>query len=306
VNKFIPFFLLVFLVAGCATGGDQVRQDVEFLKREVFDMKKQISAVSRDVDTLKKTSAGMESFAAVRESQTEINSRLSEISMGLQELRGRFEENKYYQEKILKEAAADRDLLRVQVAGVESRMRALREKLGYEPATPGESPSKPPSGTVIPPEQRPAQEEVTPGTGETGPAGEAAVSDERLKAYEAAYQLFKENKYTEARDKFEAFIRDYPPNDLTDNAQFWIAETYYAEKDYESAILAYETVLKKYPESDKTAGSLLKQGFAFVEIGDMKTGRIILQKLIERFPDSQEAALAKKKIADLEKKPARK
>jgi tol-pal system protein YbgF len=301
----MPFFFLVFLVAGCATGADPMMQDVEFLKREVFDMKKQISAVSGDVDTLKKTSAGMESFTAVRESQTEINSRLSDISMGLQELRGRFEENKYYQEKILREAATDRDLLRVQISGIEAQLRALRERLGYEQsAAPGSFPSPPPSGAMSSPGMQPGQGEAVPGSGETAATGEA-VADERLKSYETAYQLFRENKYSEARSRFEAFIRDYPPNDLTDNAQFWISETYYAEKDYESAILAYETVLKKYPESDKTAGSLLKQGYAFIEIGDTKTGRIILQKLIERFPDSQEAASAKKKISDLEKKPAR-
>lgn len=88
----------------------------------------------------------------------------------------------------------------------------------------------------------------------------------------------------------------------TDNAQFWIAETYYNEKDFEGAILAYETLLKKYPNSEKVPGALLKQGFSFIEIGDRKTGKTILEKLRERYPDSKEAGLAKKKIEELEKK----
>jgi tol-pal system protein YbgF len=96
-------------------------------------------------------------------------------------------------------------------------------------------------------------------------------------------------------------MKEFPQDELADNAQFWIAETYYGEKDYETAILAYEAVLKKYPKSEKAQGALLKQGFSFVEIGDKKTGKTILDKLIEIYPESREAELAKKKIEEIEK-----
>ncbi len=130
--------------------------------------------------------------------------------------------------------------------------------------------------------------------------------DEKTSSYDAAYQAFKDKKYKEAREKFEAFIKDYPKNDLTDNAQFWIAETYYAEKNYEDAILSYEALLKKYPDSKKTSGALLKQAFAFIEINDAKTGKIILNKLIEKYPDSKDAELARKKLTELDKKNSKK
>ena len=51
---------------------------------------------------------------------------------------------------------------------------------------------------------------------------------------------------------------------------------------------------------------MLKQALAFGEIGDLKTSRIILNKLIEKYPDSKDAELAKKKIAELDKKPPKK
>jgi len=150
---------------------------------------------------------------------------------------------------------------------------------------------------------------------EPGPKAEPATpdmsrenmgQDERTKAYDTALHMFRNKKYKEAREKFEAFIKDYPKSDLTDNAQFWIAETYYAEKNYEDAILAYEALLKKYPDSKKGSSALLKQALAFIEIGDTKTGKIILKKLVEKYPDSKDAELARKKIAEMEKKTSKK
>jgi tol-pal system protein YbgF len=96
-------------------------------------------------------------------------------------------------------------------------------------------------------------------------------------------------------------MKEYSQDELADNAQFWIGETYYGEKDFEGAILAYEAVLKKYPKSEKAPGALLKQGFSFIEIGDKKTGKTILEKVVELYPESREAELAKKKIVEIEK-----
>ncbi len=232
-----------------------------------------------------------DSLSAVRESQADISSRLSEVSSNLRELQGRFEEYKYNQEKTLKDVVSERDIARAQIASVEAQLKALKDKLG-----PIEGPSQKPAEGKVESEQaktEPAEEEHT--------KGNAGIKGN---TYEAAYQAFKDKKYKEAREKFEAFLKDSPKDRLAGNAQFWIAETYYAEKDYESAILAYETLLKKYPESDKASGALLKQGLSFIEIGDKKTGKTVLGRLLEKYPKSKEAPLAKKKIAELDKKPA--
>ena len=83
-------------------------------------------------------------------------------------------------------------------------------------------------------------------------------------------------------------LNNYPDSEYSDNARFWIAESYY-EGNYEDAILAYEELFKKNPQSDKIAGAMLKQGSAFYELNDKKTGNIVLEKLIEKFPDSEQA-----------------
>jgi tol-pal system protein YbgF len=324
VKTILSLLLLVSLTA-CASSGDidLVRQDITDLQRNSFETQKGLDALRQKTDAatkeLESLKTGREgSLSAVRESQAEINSRLAEISEGLQSLRGRFEESKYYTEKTLKDAETDRELLNTQIQGLQAQVKALSDRLGGAPPTAGAPPpqaqtealkeAEKPSPSPSPPPVQGGQEKTGKETvGQEQPAGPSkSAGNERVKAYDDAYQAFKDKKYKESRRKFESFIKDYPKNDLTDNAQFWIGETYYSEKDYEGAILAYETLLKKYPGSAKTSAAMLKQGLAFTDIGDAKTGAIILRRLIERFPDSKEAAAARKKIAELEKKPGKK
>jgi tol-pal system protein YbgF len=282
---------MILLISACTTVTDLelLRHDVNRLTRESHQAKKDIASLN------KKTAVAVseDSFSAVRESQADINLRLSEISMNLQELRGRFEENKYFLEKTLNEFSSDRDVLRAQISSLEKELNIMNDKF-----TDFEQKEKTTETTEELPEAIGTANGPKDTSEETTPELQEQVSEkiDMTKAYEIAYQTFKEKKHEEARELFNAFIKDYPENTLTDNAYFWIAETYYAEKDYEGSILSYETLLKKYPVSEKIPGALLKQGFAFIEIGDKKTGKIILEKLIEKFSDSKEATLAKKKL----------
>ncbi|MBI5849335.1 MAG: tol-pal system protein YbgF [Nitrospirae bacterium] len=289
------FFMLFFLSA-CVSGNDfdRVRSDLHELQRSTYETRKEI-------DSLKEKTTGVvreDSFTAMKESQADLFSKVNATSSGLQELRGRLDESRYFTEKSLKEFTSEKDLLKAQIAGLETQIKTVKEKLSAlenqgrlkEPAVDAAEPSLKSNNTVKTEIETPAE----------------PIADTKAKAYDAAYLLFKEKKYKESRERFEVFMREYPKTDLTDNAQFWIAESYYNEKDFESAILSYETLLKKYPDSDKISGGLLKQGYAFAEIGDAKTGKIILNKLIEKYPGTKDADAAKKKIAELNKKPQKK
>ena len=300
--KNLLLILPLIMLSACISGTDfyRLRSDVDELRRE--------SATTKtEVDNLKERTAGTvkeDSFTAVRESQADVASRLSDLSGSLNDLRGRFEENRYFVEKVLKEHAAEGDVLRAQISSLENNMKLLKDKMSAiensakhnEGASGQQGPST--QGEGVGPKAEPALAVASKENKD--------IQDERTKAYDTALQAFRGKKYKESREKFEAFIKDYPNSDLTDNAQFWIAETYYAEKNYEDAILAYEALLKKYPDSKKTSGAMLKQAFAFIEISDAKTGKIILKKLVEKYPDSKDAELARKKLAEIDKKNSKK
>lgn len=295
MKKICALFIVLFLSA-CVSGNDfdRVRSDLHELQRSSSEARKEI-------DSLKEKTSGVvreDSFTAVKESQADLFSKVNATSSGLQELRGRFDENRYFTEKSLKEFASEKDLLKAQIAGLEMQIKAVKDKL---------SALENPDRAKEPGKETPEASLKTNNLAKTEAETQAEpIADSKTKAYDAAYQVFKDRKYREARERFEAFIREYPKTDLTDNAQFWIAESYYHEKDFENAILSYETLLKKYPESDKAGSGMLKQGSAFAEIGDAKTGKIILNKLIEKYPNSKDAETAKKKIAELDKKPQKK
>ncbi|NJD56752.1 MAG: tol-pal system protein YbgF [Nitrospirae bacterium] len=292
-------FIIALLLPACVSTNDFDR-----LRSDVRELQRSSSETRKDVDTVKEKTTGVvkeDTLMSIRESQTDILARVNENSRGLQELRGRFDESRYFTEKTFKETASERDLLKSQIAALEAQVKSLKDRLAV---LEGQTTSK---GQ---PSETPGAAEQATETAKVGAASKDAraetPADSMTAAYDTAYQLFKDKKYKESRTKFEAFIKEYPKSDLADNAQFWVAESYYADKDFESAILSYETLLKKYPNSDKASGGMLKQGFAFIEIGDLKTGRIILHKLIEKYAGSKDAELAKKKIAELEKKSPKK
>jgi tol-pal system protein YbgF len=114
--------------------------------------------------------------------------------------------------------------------------------------------------------------------------------------YKGAYETYLKGDTEGARKKFEAFLKQYPNTELSDNAQFWIAETYFVKKDYERAILEYEKVMVKYPEGDKVPDALFKQALAFLELGDKANARNLLRRVIDRYPQSNQADPARKRL----------
>jgi len=282
------FVLLLLMVSGCVS-----TSDFDAMKADITQLRRDSNELKRSVTALKEQTSGTvkeDSFNAIRESQTSLYSQMAEQSKEVQILQGRFDENKFFIDKALKESSIERELLRSQISGLEKRVKELSDRITKlsEPGT--STPQRPLA------EGEESPEKVIP---------QKSPDDEPARAYEAAYTLLKEKQFKEAREKFSAFIKRFPKDGLAGNAQFWIGESYYAEKDFESAILAYETLIKNYPHNEKIPGALLKQGLSFAELGDKKTAKVILDKLIEKYPDSREAALAKKKKAELDKKPVK-
>ncbi len=289
-----PLYCVLFTIvglSGCVSTGDfeTLRSDVHQTRREMFEIKKDVNDLKAKIDSVIKE----EDFRAFRENQGELQARATDISKNLQVLTGKFDENKYTLEKALNDSASEMLLLKAQITHIEDQIKEIKNRLNTLEGHPSLTKSA-------------VEEPKKETTQQASKATKPAEPKDKVSLYEEAYDAFKDKKYKEARERFEAFMKEFPEDELTDNAQFWIAETYYGEKDFEGAILAYEAVLKKYPKSEKSPGALLKQGFSFIELGDKKTGNTILEKLREIYPDSREGELAKKKIEEIEKSTSKK
>jgi tol-pal system protein YbgF len=281
---------------GCATTSDvaSVKGETNELKKSAFEIQKDISDVRTELADLKEKTTGVvreDALNAVRESTVSLRSDISGISKDIQTLIGRFDENKYFLDKTLSERSSEMGVLRTQIAALDAQVKDLQIKLSSV-----KTDIEKVKVTQDAPQKEAKTDHVETRTPEVkDPANPAKI-------YEVAYNTFKEKKYKEAREKFEAFLKEFPQDKLAGNAQFWIGETYYAEEDYAGAIVEYDALLKNYPESEKSPAALLKQGYSFVEMGDKKAAKGILGQLREKYPKSKEAELAKKKIEEISKK----
>ncbi|KPJ60510.1 MAG: hypothetical protein AMJ46_05725 [Latescibacteria bacterium DG_63] len=135
-------------------------------------------------------------------------------------------------------------------------------------------------------------------TGGEGDSTGVAFEDAK-KAYREAYLDVNAGNYELARMGFEEFLKNFPDSELSDNAQYWIGECFYATERYEEAFEAFRKVLKNYPEADKVPSALLKVAYCSLALGREEEGADFLNQLISDFPLSEEAQLAEERLESL-------
>jgi tol-pal system protein YbgF len=303
--------ILGILAMGASLWGCASSQDVRILDREVTRLQSQVNTLQKEKETLNREFAVFrnewkndltnESKKTQADLQFQLESVKSEIrilSTGLDEykdfakrpskdlervredviLRTRVLEEKG---KILEEKNRAQDerakALEERIRAMEDRLKSVEAKIDLVASKQAEAEKAAATAKEVPPEVK----GLITGMGEL---------------YREAFETYQRGDMEGARKKFEAFLKQYPNTDLSDNAQFWIGETYYGKKDYERAILEYEKVMAKYPEGDKVPAAILKQAFSFLELGDKTNGKNLLRRVMERYPHSEQAEIAKKRL----------
>ena len=296
------------LLYGCATSGD-----VQTLDGEISRIHSQLNTIQKEKDSIKSELAAFE-----KESQKDVSNlqtedkrlqadlliRLENLQSQIQILSTGVEEYKEFLTRPSKEIDRVREDAALRTRLLEEREKTLEEKSKAQ-----EERTKTLEERLKAMEDRlkglegkmsewvsKQMEAEKPTPGKEAPVETKGISPGAGTLYKDAYETFQKGDLEEARRKFETFLKQYPNSSLSDNAQFWIGETYYLKRDFEKAILEYEKAIAKYPEGDKTPAALLKQGFAFLELGDKTNARNILRRLIERYPQSDQAETAKKKL----------
>jgi tol-pal system protein YbgF len=119
------------------------------------------------------------------------------------------------------------------------------------------------------------------------------------KTYDAAMQLFTGGDYKGAAEAFQDFLKRFPSSAYAPNAQYFVGNSYYAQRNYKSAIAAQEVVVSSYRDSPKAADALLNIASNYVELNDKKSAKKTLQQLVKNYPDSSAAQTAKDRLAAL-------
>jgi tol-pal system protein YbgF len=130
-----------------------------------------------------------------------------------------------------------------------------------------------------------------------GPAKPGPPSPEEL--YNSAYGDFLKGSYDLSRQGFEEYLKNYPDTELSDNAQYWIGESYYVQRKFSDAINAFDKVIQNYPKGDKVAAAELKKAYSLLESKNTEAGIRVLKLLIAKYPGSDSAQLAKDRLNSL-------
>lgn len=305
----------IILVMGVLLWGCATSQDVRILDREITQLQSQVNTFQKENQREKETH-GKEVTALRNEwkndlntdskkLQTDLQLQLESLKSDLRILSTGLDEYKDFAKRPSKDVERVREdvILRTRVLeergkileernrtqeertkALEEKIRAMEDRLkGMETKVDSVASKQTEAEKAATMAKEAASEMKGPATG----MGEI---------YKDAYESYQKGDIEGARRKFEVFLKQYPNTSLSNNAQFWIGETYYAKKDFEKAILEYEKVIAKYPEGDKVPAALLKQAFAFFELGDKTNGRNLLRRVIERYPQSEQAEIAKKRL----------
>ena len=135
---------------------------------------------------------------------------------------------------------------------------------------------------------------ISPDTARADTTGLVLVDPKKL--YDAAYLDLTKGNYQLAISGFTQYLQNFPDTPLSDNALYWIGESYYAQAQYDKAITQFQKLLQEYSTGDKVPAALYKIGLSYLELKDKKMGNQFLKKVMEEYPRSPEAKLAKDKL----------
>lgn len=245
---------LALLVLAAATPAWAVNKDIERLQIQVADLQRQLNDLVRMAE----------------DSQAEIH-RLNESLADLNAM--------------LKKQAQDSRVLDESVQSalrdITDRLSELGERLQALAAAP--PPAAAAAGTPPFPSAGP------PGT---LPAPAAAAPPPR-ELYSQAYADYARGNYDVAIQGFTEYLHNYPSTDFSDNAQYWIGESYYGKKAWGDAIAAWDTLVRDYPASDKLPDARVKKGMALEKMGRRRQALAEYRYVLDRYPNSPAARIAR-------------
>jgi len=119
------------------------------------------------------------------------------------------------------------------------------------------------------------------------------------KAYQNAFNELKAMRYGKAENSLESFLQQYPDSQYAELAQYWLAESSYAQRNFKQSINHYSSLLDKYKNSPKRSEAILKIAYCYYELGKLKSAKGRLNELIKNYPNSTEAGQAKRLLKKL-------
>lgn len=294
-HRFLAAALLAALVASAPSPAHATSKDMIELQKQVDDLKDAVQRLQSTVDSkfgliqhlveqtadnANRVTASLDALQKKLESQTEAtNGKLDTASGQVQALNDSIDE------------------LKSRMSKLDKGIQDLQGQLQNLQAPPATAPAQQPGsgGGQMTPE--PGGTNVAPaGAGGGGGAGAAPAAPPLQETYQAGLRDYNTGRYQVAQGEFQDVLTYYPQDDLAGNAQFYLGEIAYQQKDYADAVKAYNAVLEGFSGSPKAAAAQLHKGLGLLQMGKRDAGIRELRALIQRHPQTPEATQARNKL----------
>jgi tol-pal system protein YbgF len=221
--------------------------------------------------------------------------RTSELEREIRELRGELETQNHRMDELRERQRnlygdLDRRIRELEVAGAEAR-ESDQDNDDSGSGTGGSGSSSGGAGAGAS-----ASAEGGDGSDPASGGGSQADPNAEREAYDAAFGLLKDGRYSEAATAFGEFVEKYPEGPYADNAQYWLGESRYVTREFEKALEAFRNVVANYPDSAKVPDARLKVGYSLYELDRLDAAREALEKVVQEHGNSAVARLAEERL----------
>jgi tol-pal system protein YbgF len=155
----------------------------------------------------------------------------------------------------------------------------------------GEAAHAPGAAPAAAGQQGPAPMPNSVATAALAPASETSNDPKQL--YETAYGYLLQRDYGAAETAFDDFLKKFPNDSLSGNAQYWLGETHFVRGQYKAAASAFLKGYQTYAQSAKAPDSLLKLAMSLDRLGQKDAACSSFAELASKFPTAPQSFKAR-------------
>lgn len=143
---------------------------------------------------------------------------------------------------------------------------------------------------------------------------EELKSDDIAESFKLGTSYLEKENYLKAEELFTFIIYNDPGGPFADDAQFYLAESFYAREEYLTAISEYDRIIRRMKKSEYLERAYWRKAEAFCELSpDYRLERDMtdkalkyLHEFLEIFPSSGHVEDARTRIGEMRSKLAKK
>jgi tol-pal system protein YbgF len=288
------------VMAGALGGSLMGPRPAEAVAREIIELQRDVTSIlqgQKDLST------------QMTQDHTVMKTLVEQSGDTVGKLNGTMSALQKSMQDVTANSGARLDTMSTQVQGLSDNLEEIKSRLGklnqqlvdlqntvqsVDAKISGGGGTPPATGISNPGATSQPTSSVAPGGGL--PGGPAPSADT---LYSNGLRDITGGNYDLARKEFQDYLKHYGDTDLASNAQFYLGELAYSQKNYDQAVTEYDRVLTNYPKSFKLAPAHLKKGMALIDLGQKTAGVRELRDVVKRFPGTEEERRARAKLKEL-------